>query len=126
MNRSNGNSTSYCTFLHRQLPCATIVHSLHCVWRVLGPICIVVTAATLPILAECQERGAPWTERPKATSDTAIGQNRRVPSGCGGNRPLVRRSTQPYFSIRFSRISCHRAIFARNAAREDYVNRASH
>ena len=25
-----------------------------------GPVYIVVTAATLPILAECQERGAPW------------------------------------------------------------------
>src|SRR5580765_2533734 len=93
--------------------------------RCLGPVTIVVTAATLPILAECQERGAPWTERPQATSDTAIGQKRRVPSGCGENRPLVRRSAQPYFPIRFSHFSCHRTIFARNAAREDCINRAS-
>src|SRR5258708_31844337 len=91
---------------------------------ILGPVYIVVTAATLPILAECQERGAPWTERPKATSDTAIGQKRRVPAGCGENRPLVRRSTQPYFPIRFSRFSCQRTIFASNAARENYINRA--
>src|SRR5947199_4243880 len=88
-----------------------------------GPVYIVVTAATLPILAECQERGGPWTERPQARSDTAIGQKRRVPPGCGENRP-VRRSAQPYFPIRFSRFSCHRTIFAHNAAREDYVNRA--
>src|SRR5258708_21991591 len=92
---------------------------------ILGPVYIVVTAATLPILAECQERGAPWTECPQATSDTAMCQNQRVLSGCGENCPLVRRSAQPYFQIRFSRFSCHRAIFARNAAREDYVNRAS-
>src|SRR6266699_2177158 len=81
------------------------------------PVYMVVTAATLPILAECQERGGPWTERPQATSDTAIGQKRRVPSGCGENRPLVRRNAQPYYLIRFSRFFCHRTIFARNAAR---------
>src|SRR5881227_1076989 len=87
-----------------------------------GPVYIVVTAATLPVLAECQERGGPWTECPQATSDTAIGQKRRVPPGCGENRPLVRRSAQPYFPVRFSRFSCQRMIFAGNAARENYVS----
>src|ERR1700730_10819175 len=83
----------------------------------LSPVTIVVTAAPLPILAERQEQGASWTERPQATSDTAIGQKRRIPPLCGENRPLVRRSTQPYYPIRFSRFSCHRTIFARNGRR---------
>jgi hypothetical protein len=50
--------------------------------------------------------------------------------GFGENRRLVRRSPRPYCPIRSSggrgcrRSICHPAIFARNAAREDYVNRA--
>jgi len=81
-------------------------------------------AATLPILPVS---GRSRAQRDAVTSgkrrDEPGEQNRRVPEGFGKNRHLVRRKPRPYFPIRSSASSCHRAIFARNATHQDYRDR---
>src|SRR5580693_2200263 len=92
--------------------------------RTIGPVYIVPAAATLPILLDPAgaARRAMW----------CIGQARRRTGQAKSARPEGFRRKSPAGAskrstvspIRSARFSYHRAIFARNAARADYENRA--
>ncbi len=84
----------------------------------LGPVYIVVTAATLPILPVSGRVRSNRVRTRVARCGTSgkRGQNRRVPKGFGENHRLVRRSPRPYCPIRSSggrgcrRSICHPAF----------------